>query len=278
METNELHRLKALVLATLDYLLLHHTGSIIYDDIDPNKQTYERQKIETEKHFTNNWLDQLEKLLHSSTMSIKFGYNSSFTSYIKEKTGYDFDIWTEHRKSFEAVLAKGRIDTEAELHDVSIMLNDKASLENHKLAFFEPLMQDFFDRQMREIEASPERKKEYDENHELVEEDGELIEKFWSGGRPSHSKNREVKAPDGKRSIRIHESTRGDHSSTEVSIQFENIGCGLHSTEGINPSINAYWKDNQTIVIETKKEFSSSIRHGKIESYGGVITIEYKEI
>lgn len=272
----ELKRHKSIIDASLHYLLLHNTGKYIFDDIDQDKRRYESQKKEAEKYFDRSSLEKLEKQLKGLKHEFLFMRNLDFGKFIKKTTGYEIDIYAEHRKGYEEVLAKGRIDTDIECHDFSIMIShevtDLAELEEK----YAPLLMDFHKRQMEIIEASPELKKKYDENHEIVEEDGELIEKFYSHGKPSHARERKEISPNGKRTIRISEHTHYEHSSTSIDLDVENCSWSLYGVDFICPDINAFWKDNQTIVIETKG-YESYTKYRKIEIYGDIINIEYIE-
>jgi hypothetical protein len=272
----ELEKHKSIIDATLDYLLLHDTGKFVFDGIDRDKKSYKDQKVKAEKHFNSSKLEKLENQLQGLTQALKLKPDVDFRNYIIKTTGYDFDMFAEHRKGYEEVLAKGRIDTNKECHDFCIMIAQEITDETQLEEMYGPLFDDFYQRQMEVIEASPELKKKYDEEHEIIEKDGELLEVFYSGGKPSHSKNREEIAPDGKRKIRISERTHHEHSSTSIDLNIGNYGCSLYSVDGIYPEINAFWKDNHTIVIETKGH-ASYTKYQKIEIFGHPMNIEYIE-
>jgi len=68
----------------------------------------------------------------------------------------------------------------------------------------------------------------------------------------------------------------GKHASTYVVIEFPTASGALYGTTGIHPDVKAFWKDNHTIVIETKKDYEGK-RHKEVRSYDDVIAIEYIE-
>lgn len=274
----ELEKHKGLIDASLNYLLLHDTGNRIYDGVDPEKRFYESQLAQAERYFNTNNLNKLEHQLGEliRLLQHKPKPDFDFKNYIKEHTGYELDILAEHRKSFEEVLLKGRIDTQKEGNDLCIMLAHLGIDEKEMHETYEPMLIDFHQRHMAAIEASPELKKKYDEHHETVEENGELIEIFYSGGKPSHHHRRVALAPNGKCSLSITEIARDDHSSTSIQLDIENFGCSLYSVDGVHPEIDAFWKDNQTIVIKTNG-YQSDKMHKKIEIFGHVFTIDYLE-
>ena len=272
----ELEKNKKIIDATIDFLLLHYTGVVVYDDVDSDKKHFTSQQAQAEKHFNKNNLTSLERQLRELIKRLQYQPkpNLDFKSYVKERTGHDLDIFAEHRKSFDDVLAKGRIDTEKECNDVCIMLSYLGIEEKEMQEIYEPMLIEFYERQMAIIEASPELKKKYDEHHEIIEEDGEQIEIFYSGGKPSHHNRRVVVAPNGKFNFSITETVDDYDSSTSIDLMVENYGCGLYSVEGIHPEINAFWKDNHTIVIETKG-CEAERMHKKIEINGHLIHVEH---
>ncbi len=274
----ELDKNKIIVDACLNHLLRYHTGNIIYDDVDPQKRHYESQKAEAKTYFNTGNFEKLEHQLGELTRILQHTPtpNVDFTSYLKEHTGYDLDILAEYRKSYEKVLAKGKIETQTEGNNFCIMLSHLGVDEKEMQESYAPMLNDFHQREMAAIEASPERKKEYDELHELVEENGEIVEIFYYGGKPYHHKSRDVLSPNGKFILNIKETAHHDHSSTGIQLDVENHGCSLFSVEGVHPEINAFWKDNQTIIIENHGYQSYSM-YRKIEICGHVFHIEYIE-
>jgi hypothetical protein len=272
----ELERHKIIIDATIDFLLLYDTGKFVFDGRDGSKESYKRQQAEAEKNFNNSNINKLEQQLLKLTNSLRYRPSLDSRSYIQEQTGYDFDVFAANRENFEKVVAKGHVDNEIECNDVCIMLSHLRIDEKEIEDIYAPMLEDFHQRQMAKIESSPELKKKYDEHHEIIEKDGEQIEIFYSHGKPPHHKTREELSPNGIGRLCITEDGHEDHSSTSIHLNFELYGCGVYSVEGIHPEINAFWKDNQTIVIETKGH-ESQPKYKKIEIYGNVFAIEYIE-
>ncbi|MFP5082130.1 hypothetical protein [Pedobacter sp. JCM 36344] len=48
--------------------------------------------------------------------------------------------------------------------------------------------------------------------------------------------------------------------------------------EGAGLQIEAYWKDNSTIIVKKKKEYSAEIKHEQVSSFDDVVKIEYLEV
>jgi len=64
---------------------------------------------------------------------------------------------------------------------------------------------------------------------------------------------------------------------TQVIIDFGSTGSGVYSTNGRNLGIKTYWKDNHTIVIETKKEYDAPQKWSQVQSFRNIVKVEYIE-
>ena len=65
--------------------------------------------------------------------------------------------------------------------------------------------------------------------------------------------------------------------TTIVYISSKNAGAGLYDAEGVNLNIRAYWKDDNTIVIESKKEYKAHSRRKQIQFANDVIDVNLIE-
>jgi hypothetical protein len=102
---SELQRHRAILLATLDYLKERLGGSFVYDQYDPVTEYYQQQKVQTEKYFKQHRLDRLQQRLASLTKGLQNRTDLAFALYIKEKTGYDIDIFEVVRKRVNSIIA-----------------------------------------------------------------------------------------------------------------------------------------------------------------------------
>ncbi len=285
----ELQRLLKIVNATFDYLTNRFGRMIVCDDVSTNEIIYNNQKVWAEKYFVELRLDKLQNLLSMFTTELKHPIDSEYAVYIKKNTGYDFDLWAENRKSTEKVLKRGKIVTEKERRDVSEMMDhfNEANEDLKKLKILRGLSADFDKRKGNMNTGFSEVVSETMELIETIEKDGAIVEKFsgtstvtvtyWDGPKPSHYNTRNETAPDGKHKLTLTECTQGKHSSTTVSIDFVDTRVEFYHAIGIHPNINAFWKDNTTIVIETGKNYTTLAKYRKVENYGDVIAIEYIE-
>jgi hypothetical protein len=127
--------------------------------------------------------------------------------------------------------------------------------------------------------ASSKREAEYTEIAKIEKIDGIEVTsvRVSSGPKPIHFEEQEVISPDGKRKLRVCQWSKGRYASTYVTILFETCSGCIYGTDGLHPDVKAFWKDNHTIIIETKKDYEAGTRCSEVRSFDDVIAIEYIE-
>ncbi len=274
----ELERHRAVLLATLDYLEQHLGGSFVYDQYNPITEYYQQQKIQIEKYFKQRRIDRLQQRLVSLTKRLQNSANLAFAPYIKEQTGYDIDIFEDLSKRVAAIVAQNEIRSQKEFNHIGTMFHylHETSVNREEVEKLKVLLTNY-SKQTNEI--SGKRKGEYLEVISRVEQDAieEITIKIFSGPKPKYFEELEATSPDGKRKLRVAQWSDGKHASTYVAVEFPTAGGAVYGTSGICPDIKARWKDNSTIVIETKKEYQANTQHKEVRSFDDVITIEYIE-
>ena len=122
-------------------------------------------------------------------------------------------------------------------------------------------------------------KGEYTEVVSSVEKDGmvKVTVSSSTGPKPKHFEEQEATSPDGKRHLRVTQWSSGKNASTYVTVHFPTANGSVYALNGICTDIKAWWKDNSTIVIETKKEYEANTQSKQVRSFDDVITIEYIE-
>ncbi len=277
----ELEKHLALTLAVLDYHLLVNGGTIVYDDIDIIGEYYEQQKVKAREYYKQRKLGTLTRQLQRLTSSLQHHDVVEVEGFIKKHSGHEIDVLAKEKKTLEMVLLRGNIDTKEEGHDIGFMLGTNKIAGNDKLkikilrALYSKFSQEMFEAE----KLRPKRNKGYTESIIIEEKNGATIEHITisTGPKPSHFKEREIVSPDGKRKLILTEYSDKGHSSTSVSIAFEKVRGCPYSVSGIYPNINAFWKDNYTIIIETKESYNANAQNKKVRSFGDTIFIEYIE-
>ena len=88
----------------------------------------------------------------------------------------------------------------------------------------------------------------------------------------------ESKSPNRKRKLYFGE--RGSDTTgwtTQVLLNFGDCGGGIYSASGHGLNIKAYWKGNDTIVIETKSEYSANQKNDSMQCFSEKVNIVYIE-
>jgi hypothetical protein len=250
----ELHRLRSILLATIDYLSQHNAGSFVTDGYDAIREYFNNQQLQTEKYFRQGRLDKLQQKLRNLTKGPQNRADLQFGDYIHNQTGYTLDLFAEARLRLDNILKKGEILTERDSRDAGTMLFvlEQTGEDPQKVS----LLRHLFAKQMHKQQAK----------------------KASADPTPADIKEQEAIAPDGKRRLTVSQWTDGKNASTYVSIIFEKATGPIYGTSGLHPDIQASWKDNNTIVITTQKHYSLiGTQHRQVSSFDDVINIEYIE-
>lgn len=256
---SELKRNRDIVLATIDYLIKTERDRIRFDQIDPDTSFYEHLKQETERCYKKRRLKSLQKMLGHMTARPRLTGDTGFAAYIKEKTGFDIDIFENIRERIDNIFQQKTIKTENEYHDAIAMISlyEQTFVDQEKIDMLNKLCIDFKDR---------ESKRKPSGRHQLIITTRDL--KTFSN---SYS-------PDNKRSVTVAENDADINDPlTQVVVFFEKATGIVYSVKRINLDIKTYWKDNNTIIIETKKDYVAVAKHKQVQSFQNIVRIEYIE-
>ena len=120
---SELIRQKDIILATLDYLIERTLSSLTQTESETIITYYQQQKLLTEKYYHTRRLDRLQQKLHRLTQFPRQSCDLNFATYIKERTGYEIDIFAAVKSRVDIIIGQNQIKNKKELDDVSIMLH-----------------------------------------------------------------------------------------------------------------------------------------------------------
>lgn len=267
---------KILVLATLDYLIDHYTGELVLDGNDFIRQSYELHKKQAEKYGKQGNLGKLQKQLDQFTRMLQRSIDLEFTQYIKEQTGYELDIYAAVRRLGDDILSRGLIQNDAESENVMTLLQLYSKTDEDP--YREELLQGYFNDY---VERRPAENPEDTQTRTVssVTKDGLIVEtiEIVSGPKPKHHEHRMISSPDLEKSLMIYEWSDGRQASTGVSISFNTASGGIYQVEGIHPEVDAFWADNNTVVIQTAKDYVAQVQHRTVQSFDDVVTIKYME-
>lgn len=270
----ELDRYRSISLATIDYLLKLNGGMIVYDGDDPMTEFYNIQKIETEKYHHEGKLDRLKARLTQQINTLQRMVDLDFEAYIKITTGYDIDIFEDLRKRVEIILVNKEIRSDKEMSDIFTMRRyNELTLKNKEIIKnLEALIT---------VYSIKSAKKDTGHSHVISREEKNGIETVkmmsYTGPKLKHYKEQEELSPDGKLTLSVTQRSAGDTNSTTVSVTFPKAHGEIYRVNDICADIKAFWKDNQTVVIETRKDYTAYPQFNQLRSFDNVINIEYVE-
>lgn len=255
LETNqqELKRLRDIILTTVDYSLQKSAHTMKIDGQDPWKSRYQKLKQNAEKYFKENRLDKLKQVLSKALEDPLSRVDLSFNNYIHEKTGHEINIFQGIQERIDKIIKQNKIKNEKEFHDAARMISllRQESSDESKISILHNLCRDFNKRRTKT------------ENFK----DGYLLKEL------SH-----IKSPNEKFRLIVYENERnGEHGTTTVSLSGKNAGASLYDADGVNLNIKAYWRNDNTIIIESKKEYKVFSRHKQIQFSNDIIEINLIE-
>lgn len=103
-----------------------------------------------------------------------------------------------------------------------------------------------------------------------------IKEIFINEGDIIHKDFTEKYSPDNKRKIIVDEGKLPEPGVTNVTLHFSKASINIYTVEGTGLDITVYWKDNNTVIIETRKDYVASSKHGEqYQSLDDIVKVEY---
>jgi hypothetical protein len=153
----ELKRLRDILHATIDYQITKYRSiEIKFDGYDPIASCEHLRQL-TEEHFKKGRLTRLKQWLRDLTEEPRETGDLYFDRYIKERTGYDVDIFATFEKRIDNILNRKIIKTENEHRDVLSMVDNlcqQTPVDQAKVDVLNALLIDFDNRIANKRKAS----------------------------------------------------------------------------------------------------------------------------
>lgn len=276
----ERERNKILLIATLNYLLEYHSQDMVFDDYSPSKQWYLQELKQAELDIKNSRSQRIKRRLDLHTAILRSKFDQGYNKYIKENTSYEVNLFEQFKADVLPIIKKGSINhndvylveyymkayaaNSDEQDNIAILKNLQAKREVYlnDLAQGEELITKSF----HEIIQGKKSWTVADEDYE----------KFYK----EHSKDwllEKVIAPNGVNKLLIQHSGKGEHALTYIVIELKAGSGTIYGALGEKLPIKTYWKDDNTVVVETKKNYEILNKYKQVSSYGNVVKIEYVE-
>ena len=275
---SELEKYKAIVIACLRYLEQTSGKSFVVDGDSIAATYYQQQQIQTEKYFQQRRLDRLKQQFTRLQSSLRRLANIDFSEYIKKSTGYEVDIFEELRNKAKVLLEQKEIHDKNDFDTIGQLLYyfEKTAPDPHTVAQLHGLMDKYYQNNPQVFEK---KDRNYTEEISSVVKDGieEVTVQITTGPKPKHFKEEMSLSPDGRKWLRVIQWSDGKHANTTVTIGFSNANGAIYGVNEICADIKAYWKDDHTVLIETRKGIEATCQHRLVQNFEDRIQIEYKE-
>lgn len=276
----ERERNKSILTATLNYLLEYHAQDIVFDDYSPSKQWYLQELKQAELDIKNSRSLRIKRRIEMHTAILRSRYDQGYNKYIKENTSYEVDLFDKFKADVLPILKKGSIDD-----------NDVYMIENFIKAYAENADEQENIAILKNLQA--ERKaylNKLSQSEKLIPKTYHFItkgKKSWNVADEDYKEfhkeiNKdwfleEVVAPNGTDKLLIQHSGKGKHALTYIVIELKGGSGTIYAALGEKLSIKTYWKDDHTVVVETKSDYEILNKYKQVSSYGYVVKIEYIE-
>ena len=251
----ELDKCRDIILATIDHTIQKEASQLKPEQVAYSMNFHRLWKEQIDLQYQSKDLKKLRKSLDTVTFSYKATGDIDFLKYIKEKTGFDFDLFGNIQERIDKIIARGWIANGKETLDIAtiIQLYRKTGVGQENAHVLHNLRMTFT--------ASKRKKKKVE---------GEVL--------PDINYLCEINSPDNKRYVTMYESHYAAYPSTMVNISFENgVTSSMYAAKAVNLGIKIRWKDNNTIVIELHKDCEVLIKDTLTQHLGDIIKVEYPE-
>lgn len=275
---SELEKYKAIIIACLRYLEQTIGKSFMVDGESIPTTYYQQQQIQAEKYFQQRRLDRLKQQFTRLNSSLLHVADNDFAVYIKNATGYEVDIFEQLKNKAKALLERNEILDKKGFDTIGELLHhfEKTDPNPHIVEKLHELMHKYYENNPQVFEK---KNRDHTEEISRVVKDGvEIVTfKITTGPKPKHYNEEMSSSPDGNKKLRVVQWSDGKQANTTVTIEFPNAGGTIYGVNEICSEIKAYWKDDHTVLIETKKGIQAYCQHQLAQSFEDRIQIEYIE-
>ncbi|MES2447393.1 MAG: hypothetical protein V4546_09440 [Bacteroidota bacterium] len=271
---------KILLIATLNYLLEYHSQDMVFDDFSPSKQWYLQELKQAELDIKNSRSQRIKRRLDLHTAILRSKFDQGYNKYIKENTSYEVNLFEQFKADVLPIIKKG-----------SINHNDVYLVEYYMKAYStNPNEQDNI-AILKNLQAKREAYlNDLCKNNEVITESYHLIiqgKKSWTVADEDYeqfykenSKDwllEEVIAPNGIDKLLIQHSGKGEHALTYIIIELKGGSGSIYGALGEKLPLKTYWRNDNTVVVETKSDYEILNKYNQVSSYGDIVKIEYVE-
>lgn len=272
---------KTILLATLDYLIENHSIGMVFDDFSRSKQWYLEDLAQTELDIQYSRSQQIKRRLDMYISFLKSRFDLGFNTYIKENTPYEIDIFEDYKTDIIPVLKKQRIDyNDVYLIEKYLKAYSGAFEEQQNVTLLKKLLAEHEAHIAEIFEGEDVVTEKY---HYITQGDKSWIIKDEGYDQLFRERNKDwllsvATAPNDIYKLQVQFSGTGEYALTYIVITLGGGSGNIYCAKGEKLPIKAYWKDNHTVVVETKSTYQYHEKYKQVRSYDEVFKIEYIEV
>ncbi|MES2131744.1 MAG: hypothetical protein V4506_05295 [Bacteroidota bacterium] len=150
-KTSELLKYHTLLQATLDYYIDNHLMQVKTADFDSSEH-FKSLKLQTDENYKKGRLTMLKNWFRDMTeMPLETG-DLKFNQYLRDKTGYNIDIFKSYFQRIDKIITKGKITTDRQFYDINEMVGQLCQVQpvdTKKIDALNKLLADYESRKTR---------------------------------------------------------------------------------------------------------------------------------
>lgn len=266
--------------ATLDYMIKHHSSTVVCDDEDPVMEMFQRGKMQAEKDYQEKNSSKLKYQLDRWLRMLERKMDLNYTAFIKEQTGFAIDLFENIRTLADTFNTKTELNSQQDLHDCSRLMQhyEKTNTNTSEKKRLEQLSQDYVEKNFPP--HTYEDLSQYSTELSSIQNDDNSVVVTLTyittvgGPKPKDFKSWAVASPDHHKQLIVQQETFAKTATTSVQIYTKENLTPIYSIEGIH-NINVSWKDDSTILLQTKNEYRPTLAVKKVSYPTETIYIEY---
>lgn len=266
--------------ATLDYMIKHHSSTVVCDDEDPVMEMFQRGKMQAEKDYQEKNSSKLKYQLDRWLRMLERKMDLNYTAFIKEQTGFAIDLFENIRTLADTFNTKTELNSQQDLYDCNSLMQyyEKTNTNTGKKKRLEQLSQDYVEKNFPP--HTYEDLSQYSTELSSIQNDDNSVVVTLTyittvgGPKPKDFKSWAVASPDHHKQLIVQQETFAKTATTSVQIYTKENLTPIYSIEGIH-NINVSWKDDSTILLQTKNEYRPTLAVKKVSYPTETIYIEY---
>lgn len=255
---------KALLMHTIDFLIVNHTGYFVLDDHDSQKEYYLQEKKTIESYFAEGNLKKLNTLLATFQRNLYLKRDENYPSYIQGASGSPLKLYKELSKSIQRIHKNNRLITEEDVLEAEFLLKIYNLTNDYK---------DEIDKLSEYIEIY--RKQSYKNVHRNILTNENNLNTTQLNDILSKSNPKRQNSQNGKNWLEINRSGKEDNELTYIVAGVDGSNGPIYSIKGRGEKIKFYWINDSTIVIHTSSNYETVLSTKILKTKQSKISIKY---